>query len=356
MTTAPHLCALATALPPYRIAQRDVIAHAHALFPGKRTQVERLLPVFENAGVSTRYSCVPLEWYQHPASWRERNSLYIENALDLLEQSAEAALEKAGWKASEVDALVTLSTTGIAVPTLDARLLDRLPFRREVQRLPIFGFGCAGGVLGLSRAAQTAAGAAPRKVLMLIVELNALTFRASDLSARNVVASAIFGDGAAAIALDGDPAAPGPVIAAWGEYTWPDSAALLGWSLEDDGLGLILSTDIPVFLRDELGPVADDFLATHGSRRSALQDIVCHPGSSKVLSALEAIFGLQEGGMGAARRVLRDYGNMSGATVLFILREQLRRGLAFPALMSAVGPGFTSAFLLLEAGNGAMVV
>lgn len=353
MTRAPHLCALATALPPHRIEQREVAARAYDLFPDNPTQVERLLPVFENAGVGVRYSCVPLEWYQRKTRWKDRNALYIENALNLLQEAAEGALAKAGWEASEVDALVTLSTTGIAVPTLDALLLDRMPFRREVQRLPIFGYGCAGGVLGLSRAAQIAQGERTRKVLMLIVELNALTFRASDLSARNVVATAIFGDGAAAIALDGDPEAPGPVVSAWGEHTWPHSAELMGWSLEDDGFGLILATEIPAFLRAELGPVTDRFLASRETSRAELQDILCHPGSAKVLSALEDGFGLQEGGMTAARSVLRDYGNMSGVTVLFILREHLRRGLGTPALMSAVGPGFTAAFLLLEAGNGA---
>ena len=352
MTAVPHLRALATALPPHRVEQREVVARAHDLFPDNPTQVERLLPVFENAGVETRYSCVPLEWYRHGASWPERNELYIENALSLLQEAAEDALEKAGWDAGEVDALVTLSTTGIAVPTLDALLLDRIPFRREVQRLPIFGFGCAGGVLGLSRAAQVARDGGTRKVLLLIVELNALTFRASDLSARNIVASAIFGDGAAAVALDGDPEAPGPAITAWGEYTWPRSDGLMGWTLEDDGFGLVLATEIPFFLRDELGPVTDRFLASQGRERGELQDIICHPGSSKVLSALEDCFGLQRGGMAPAREVLRDYGNMSGATVLFILREHIRRGLGTPALMSAVGPGFSAAFLMLEAGNG----
>ncbi len=352
MNPAPHLSALATALPPHRIEQRDVIARAYDIFPGNRTQVERLLPVFENAGVATRYSCVPLEWYQRATSWSERNALYIENALTLLEDAARQVLDKAGWEAKDVDALVTLSTTGIAVPTLDARLIERLALRRDVLRLPIFGFGCAGGVLGLARAAQIAQGKATQKVLFLIVELNALTFRATDLSARNVVASAIFGDGAAALAIDGAPSAPGPCLTAWGEHTWPDSAELMGWSLQDDGFGLILSTDLPFFLRRELPAVTDRFLRSQGLQRSALRDLICHPGSSKVISAIEACFGVSEGGMQLARQVLRDHGNMSGATILFILREHFARGLRAPALMSAVGPGFSAAFLVLGAGNG----
>lgn len=352
MTEAPHLSALATALPPYRIEQQEVIARAYDLFPGNEIQVERLLPVFENAGVETRYSCVPLDWYQRPSSWAERNALYIENAVSLLAQAAESALGKAGWEPDQVDALVVLSTTGIAVPSLDALLIEQLRFRRDIQRLPIFGFGCAGGVLGLARAAQIAQSETTGKVLFLIAELNALTFRAADLSARNIVASAIFGDGAAALAIDGDRHAPGPCLSCWGEYTWPQTSALMGWSLENDGFGLILSTDIPAFLGRELAPVAEGFLESKGIDRSDLQDVICHPGSSKVLSALEACFELQEGGMVPARSVLRDYGNMSGATVLFILREHIERGLGTPALMSAVGPGFTAAFLVLSQGNG----
>lgn len=351
------LTALATAAPRHVIRQAEVARLAEALFGASRRDLDRLLPAFANAGIATRRSCVPMEWYLKPSNWKDRNALFIDHAVDLLEEAAERCLAEAGLDASAIDGLVTVSTTGIATPSLDARLMQRLPFRRDVARLPIFGLGCAGGVLGLSRAATLCQGLAQTKpsarVLCLVVELCGLTFRAGDHSKSNVIATALFGDGAAAVLLEssepGGPAGRGPRLGPQGEHTWPDSLDVMGWEVESDGLGVLFSRDIPTLVRAQLGPAVDSFLARHGLRRGDLDGYVCHPGGAKVIAALEEVFALPDGGLAEAREVLHDYGNMSAVTVLFVLERLRRRGMKGRYLMTALGPGFTVGFQLLEA-------
>jgi len=353
---AVTLTALACAAPRHVMRQEDVVRRVKALFGDRRLDIDRLLPAFANAGIETRRSCVPIEWYLTPSNWKERNALFIDNAVDLLQEAAEACLAEAGLSCDAVDGLVTVCTTGIATPSLDARLMERLPFRRDVARLPIFGLGCAGGVLGLSRAgslAQALGQAKPgAKVLCLVVELCALTFRANDRTKSNVIATALFGDGAAAVLLEapgGDGAARGVRLGAAGEHTWPNSLDVMGWEVENDGLGVLFSRDIPALIRERMGPALDRFLARHGLTRRDLDGYVCHPGGAKVIGALEEVFALPAGGLQAARGVLRDYGNMSAVTVLFVLERLRRDGLSGRYLMTALGPGFTAGFQILEA-------
>jgi len=224
-----------------------------------------------------------------------------------------------------------------------------LPVRRDVQRLPIFGLGCAGGVLGLARAAAMARAEPGSRVLCLVVELCGLTFRSRDVSKSNVIATALFGDGAAAVLLTSDPRAAGPAITGCGEHTWPATLDVMGWRVEDDGFGVLFSRDIPTIVRDRFGAAVDAFLARQGLGRGDLDGVLCHPGGAKVLDALEAVFGQPAGHMTDAREVLRAYGNMSAATVLFVLDRAWRRGLHGRHLLSSLGPGFTAAFALIEA-------
>jgi alkylresorcinol/alkylpyrone synthase len=227
--------------------------------------------------------------------------------------------------------------------------MEELPFRRDVERLPIFGLGCAGGVLGLARAAAMARAAPGSLVLFLVVELCGLTFRNSDVSKSNIIATALFGDGAAAALVTCERGAAGPEIAGWGEYTWPGTLEVMGWRVEDDGFGVLFSRDIPAIVRARYGTAVDAFLARQGLTRKDLDGTLCHPGGAKVLDALEGVFGLAPGAMTHARAVLRDYGNMSGATVLFVLARGLQGGLRGRHLVSSLGPGFSAGFLLLEA-------
>jgi alkylresorcinol/alkylpyrone synthase len=341
-----RILALATAVPPFALRQAEVRARAGALFGDDRGALDHLLPVFDNAAIDTRYSCLPVERYHAPLGWAERNRLYLDNATALLAEVTHRCLASAGLEAGAIDAIVVVSTTGIATPSLDARLLNRLAFRADVQRLPIFGLGCAGGVIGLARAARLAEAMPGSRVLFLVVELCALCFRRNDLSKSNIVATALFGDGAAGAILS--TAGEGARVGAGGEHTWPGSLDIMGWDVVEDGLKALFSRDIPSLVRNRLRPALDEFLARHGIEFAALGGFVCHPGGAKVLTALEAAFAIAPGGLVEARRVLRDFGNMSAATVLFVLERVLRKGIDRLLLMSALGPGFTAGFLLLD--------
>jgi alkylresorcinol/alkylpyrone synthase len=349
MTAPVRLVALSTAVPPFVLRQGEVAPWAQALFAAHGEDIAHLMPVYDNAGIATRYSCVPLDWYMTTGGYKERNGLFLDNAVPLLERAAESCLAKAGLPPAAVDSLVTVCTSGIATPSLDARLMERLPFRRDVQRLPIFGLGCAGGVLGLGRAAALARAAPGSNVLLLVVELCGLTFRSQDLSKSNVIATALFGDGAAAALLRCDRAAVWPEVASWGEHTWPGTLDVMGWRVEDDGFGVLFSRDIPAIVRARYGAALDAFLAAHALTRDDLDGTLCHPGGAKVIDALEDVLKCPRGGMRHERAVLRDYGNMSAATVLFVVERALRAGLHGRHLVSALGPGFSAGFALLEA-------
>ncbi len=346
MTPAPRLLSLSTAVPPFQLRQGAVAEMAVRLFDRATSEIERLLPVYENAGIATRYSCVPLDWYLKPHGWVERNRLYVENSVRLLAEAARTCLVQAGRAADEVDTIVLVSTTGIATPSLDALLIEQLPLRRDVRRLPVFGLGCAGGVLGLGHAASLARASPGSLVLLLVVELCALTFRRGDNAKSNVIASALFGDGAAA-ALLGD-RGDGPEFGSSGSHTWPDSLDVMGWRVEEDGLGVLFSRDIPTLVRCELRAAAEAFLARCGLRLDEIDVLACHPGGAKVLDALEDAFAVPAGSMQAAREILREFGNMSAVTVLFVLDRMLKRRLPGRYLLSALGPGFTAGFQLLQ--------
>jgi alkylresorcinol/alkylpyrone synthase len=330
------------------LGQEEVAERARRLFAQRAAaDLDRLMPVFANAGIERRYSCVPIDWYERPHGWTERNALYLENAVNLLERAARTALHNAELSPAEIDAVITVSTTGIATPSLDAMLMGRLELRRDVKRMPLFGLGCAGGVIGIARAADIARGAPGARVLLLVVELCALSFRRNDISKSNIVATALFGDGAAAaiVSCRGD----GPAIGASGEHTWPDSLDIMGWDVTDDGLKAIFSRDIPTLVRRHMRDVVGNFLAQSRLDFDDIDRFICHPGGAKVLSALEEAFRLGEGALVDGRSVLRDYGNMSASTVLFVLERALRAGIPGRSLMSTLGPGFTAGFLLLEA-------
>lgn len=350
----PLLLSVATSVPPFVLRQAEVQARLSSIFRERAADAERFLPVFDNAGIDTRYSCMPMEWYEQNHSWSDRNPAYLESAVRLLEEAAGRALERAGLAAGDIDGIVVASTTGIATPSLDALLMERMSFRRDVARLPIFGLGCAGGVLGLARAARLARAAPEERILFMVVEPCALTFCRSDFSKSNMVATALFGDGASAavIGCSGD----GPAITVAGEHTWPGSLDVMGWGVGDDGLRVIFSRDIPSIIRERFRPALDAFLARHGFALADIDEWVCHPGGAKVLDALEDVLECQRGTLVHSRSVLRDYGNMSAVSVMFVLERVLANGgIGRRALMTALGPGFTVGFLMLENGaaNGA---
>ena len=344
----PRLLALKSAVPPYVIAQSEAAHYARSLFAQVR-DIARLIPVFENTGIQRRYSCVPIEWYLGDHGWKDRTRLYVENAVTLLETVTRRLLEEANLQTHDIDSIVVVSTTGIATPSLDALLAERMGLRRDIQRLPIFGLGCAGGVTGLARAADLARACPGSKVLFLVVELCALTFRKNDISKSNIVATALFGDGAAGAILSTE--GEGPVLGAAGEHTWPGSLDVMGWDMAEDGLKARFATSIPGLVASDFRPLLDAFLDRNGITFSDVDAFACHPGGAKVLDALEDALQMPRGGLEDSRAILRDYGNMSAVTALFVAERMDVRKKAQRTLLTALGPGFSAAFLMLD-GQG----
>ena len=340
-----RLLALKSAVPSHILEQADVTTRAANLFRGRR-DIDRLLPVFTNTGIDRRYSCVPIEWYVDPHGWQDRTNLYIENATDLFERVTNALLEEAGLTTDDIDAIVAVSTTGVATPSLDALVVERMQLRRDIRRLPIFGLGCAGGVIGLARASAMAQAMPGSRVLFLVVELCALTFRKDDLTKSNIVATALFGDGAAGAILstEGD----GPELGASGEHTWPHSLDIMGWEVEEDGLKARFAQSIPALVASDFSTILTAFLQRNDLKLGEIDKFACHPGGAKVLDALEDAFQIERGALEESRTILRDYGNMSAVTALFVLERMDWRKRNQRILMTALGPGFSCAFQVIE--------
>ncbi|MBI3678270.1 MAG: type III polyketide synthase [Proteobacteria bacterium] len=341
----PRILALKSANPPYEIGQEDAAKRAVNLFAGRK-DIERLMPIFVNTGIERRYSCVPIDWYLEPHGWTDRTKLFVDNAVTLLEKVATALLTEANLSKNDIDAIVVASTTGVATPSLDALVVERMQLRRDVQRLPIFGLGCAGGVVGLTRAAQMAKANPGSRVLFLVVELCALTFRKDDLSKSNVVAAALFGDGAAGAILSTK--GEGPALIAHGEHTWPQSLDIMGWEVKEDGFKAVFSQSIPSLVANEYEPVLYAFLQKNDLKLSDIDRFACHPGGAKVLDALEIAFKMEPGGLKESRDVLRDCGNMSAATAMFVLERMNWRAKDRRTLLTALGPGFSAVFAVLQ--------
>ena len=343
---APRLLGLATALPPHRFSQAEAKAAAASLFAGSFPDLERLLPLYDNSGIEHRWSARPLAWHAEPQGFAARNAAFVETADLLLADVTLRALAAAGLEVEQVDEVVTICTTGISTPSLEARLAERIGLRADVVRTPVFGLGCGGGVMGMGRAASLARARPGAVVLLLVIELCTFTFRPADRSKANLVAGALFGDGAAAAVIGTEGVGPG--IVATGEHRWPRSLDVMGWTVEDDGLGVLFSVRVPEVVRLHMREATARFLGRHGLALGDVERWICHPGGAKVVSALEEALSLPATAMDDARIVLRDCGNMSAASVLFVLERALaspgwRRG-----LVTAMGPGVSAAFALIE--------
>jgi alkylresorcinol/alkylpyrone synthase len=347
--TRASLLSLATAVPPHVLGQADAALAAERMFAGRMADYQRLAAVFGSTGIVKRHSVRPMSWFFEDRGWPERTAAYLEGAAALFVEAAGAALQQAGLSGADVDAVVTVSSTGVATPSLDARVAAAMGFRPDALRVPVFGLGCAAGVTGLALAARLAAAQPGRRVLFVAVELCTLAFRLDRADKTNIIASALFGDGAAAAVLQaGGPDGGIGEIEAAGEHTWPDTLDVMGWSMDPTGLGVILARAVPRFAEKEVGPAVAAILGRIGVERGSIDRFVCHPGGAKVVAALESSLGLGDGALDLEREVLADYGNMSAPTVLFVLDRAIARGLPPRVLLVAMGPGFTCTCLALR--------
>jgi alkylresorcinol/alkylpyrone synthase len=348
MTAAVHLLSLATASPANVLDQNDVVEAATQIFSARFPAFVRMTPVFLHAGVRARQMARPIDWYLKPRSWPDRAQVYDEVALDLFCASAEAALAEAGLTGGDIDTIVTVSTTGISTPSLEARAMTRMGFRPDAARVPVFGVGCAGGVTGLSLAARLARAQPGSTVLLVCVELCSLAFRLEDLTQTDIISTAIFGDGAAACVLSSGAEGFAQVMGA-AEHTWPDTLDVMGWRVDATGLGVVLARALPPFISKEIKTAMESMLASQGLALDDVDRFLCHPGGMKVIEAIEGAFGLGQGALDLEREVLADHGNMSSPTVLFVLDRARRRGLPKRSVLAAMGPGFTASTVTLAA-------
>lgn len=340
------LLSLSNVVPQHRLLQGEVAAAMQHVFADVFRRSETMAGVFASTGIRQRFMARPLEWYLAPQGWPERTAVYLEVGGDLFVEAANRALADAGCTASDVDTVVYVSTSGIATPSLDARVHARMGFRADVERVPVFGLGCAGGVTGLSLAGRLARARPGSTVLMVTVELSSLAFRLDRADKTNLISSALFGDGAAACVLRAGETGIAEIEGS-GEHLWPDTLDVMGWSVDPVGLGVILRPDVPSFAADNLKPAVKIILERDGLSPDDVGRFVCHPGGTKVVAAIERSFGLEQGSLDHERGVLADYGNMSAPTVLFILNRVIADGLPEHATLVSMGPGFNASCVSL---------
>jgi alkylresorcinol/alkylpyrone synthase len=341
------LVSLATSVPPHVFLQKDVLAAAWDGFGARFPEFERFSSIFVNTGIVKRHGVKPFDWYLQPRGWPERTAAFLEGAESLFVDVAGKALASAHLAASDIDTVVTVCSTGIATPSLEARVARRMGFRSDIMRVPVFGLGCAGGTSGLSIASRLAQARPGTNVLLVTIELCSLALRHDELTKANIVATSLFGDGAAAVILR---AGDGGAIEVehTGEHLWPDTLGVMGWSVDPLGFGVIFRRTIPDFVTAHLKPAVVQILARMQLTMAGIDRFICHPGGAKVIHALETALELDQGTLDHERQVIADYGNMSSPTVLFVLEQAMAKGLPARSLLTALGPGFTASCVALR--------
>lgn len=352
----PSIVSVATAVPPHQVTQQTAREYARAVFGPSIKEIDRYLTIFDNAQIDTRYLSESPEWFTEPHSFGEANDLFIDMACKLGEEAARRCMERAQVTPDQIDHIIFVSTTGLAAPSIDARLMTLLNLSPHTRRTPIWGLGCAGGLGGLARAQEYVRAFPTHRVLLVTVELCTLTIQHNDRSKRNLVALSLFGDGAAAVLVAGDQVAdhagnPGPRIIDTRSTLFPDSLDLMGWDIVDDGFRVIFGTRIPSVVTHHYRDLATQFLALHRLTPESIDHHIYHPGGAKVLQAYQSSLDLSLEALADSRAVLREYGNMSSATIFFVLERFLDNATIQPGetgLLCVFGPGFSAELALIE--------
>ncbi|MBD74778.1 MAG: hypothetical protein CMM96_04760 [Rickettsiales bacterium] len=330
------LMGINSSFPRNKVTQDEILKLSKKIFSRKR-DFEKMLPVYKNSGVKSRFLVNNLNWYGNLHSWEERNYLFKKNSLLLLKKCVRKTLQESNLKPSEIGGIVTVNTTGISTPTIDVELINYFNFKNNTKRLPIFGFGCAGGVLGFSRAIEMHK-TINKPILVCNYELCSLTFRPQIDSNANIVSTALFGDGAVSYIIHNH--GPCKFIKSM-DYTWKDTLEIMGWEVKDDGLSVVFDKSIPSFITNELAVVVKQFSS------QKYDGYILHSGGMKIIKAYEKIFKDHET-IGFAKQILSNYGNVSSVSVLLVLKELLERNYKGIFLMSALGPGFSAGLVEVE--------
>src|SRR3974390_1527220 len=328
---SPHatIAATATALPPHLITRDDVKYYMGRVFDISERRLEAMMAIVDNAQVQRRHAIFPIDYTIEPRPLSQTNNEYIDHAVKLGREAAEKCLCRAGLHADEIDLIITVSCTGFMIPSLDAHLIKLMGFRSNVGRMPFTELCCAAGAMGISRAADFIKSHPGANVLIIAVELPSLTFQRKDISQANLISSILFGDGAAAVVVTGQKK-PGPQVLVTETYTFPDSLGAMGFDLPD---------------------LVSGFLARHGKTRQDIKGWILHPGGARLLGNVEQQLGLCKCDTQPSWDILANVGNLSSATILFILQEWLEKRplkTGEHAIAAAFGPGFSAEFLLLQ--------
>lgn len=336
----PRLLSLATAVPPHRITQDEVLAILADAKGGALPP--RMAEILGNTGIEQRHIAMPPQYYFGARSWADRARVYAETAEKLFRDAADLALQRANLTSAEIGQIVFVSTTGTMTPSVPSRMIAEMGFARDTRCVPLFGYGCAGGVIGLGVAADLHRAIPDKPVLLVSLELCSIAYDHARFEKKDMVALALFADGCgAAVIGEGE----GPQLGAFASHVWPGTIDMMGWDIGDTGFDLVLARDIPAFVTSDFAPVCDTFLSAQGFTKADLAEPACHPGGGRVVDALAGYFGSE---LPETRKVLRENGNMSSPTVLFVLEELLAKGSpSKPILATALGPGFVGAMGLV---------
>lgn len=348
----PVVRSVGRALPANWVDQETLAASLRAYWERKHFNVERLADLHRAVRVKGRHLALPLGAYPALDTFKKSNDAWIAAATDLGAEAVRAGLALAGLEPRQVDHLFFVTVTGLSTPSLDARLMNRLGLPPGVKRTPVFGLGCLAGAAGLARVSDTLRAFPDQVAVMLSVELCSLTLQREDVSVANVVASGIFGDGAAAVVLaGGGRGGRGPAVLDTRSVFYPDTEWVMGWDFVDSGFKVVLSAKVPEVIRQNVRRDVDGFLSAHGLDRSRIRHWIAHTGGPKVLEAFGEALELPTGALDRSWRSLEEVGNLSSASVLFVLGDLLESGEARPGdlgLLAAMGPGFSAELVLLR--------
>jgi alkylresorcinol/alkylpyrone synthase len=340
-----------TAFPSNSYDQQAITARLQQQWSEELPRPETLSRLHTRCGVGSRNLVLPLEAYENISAWGQANDIWIEAAQTLGRDAICRAITPAGLMPHDIDALFFVSVTGVASPSIDARLVNRMKLSPRIKRIPMFGLGCVAGAAGLARAADYVR-AFPDQVAVLAVELCSLTWQRDDLSVANLISTGLFGDGAAAALVAGSKAGfTGPEIIATRSVFYPNTQDVMGWNISEDGFHIVLSPEVPNVIKENLGKDVDTFLADEGLRRDEIASWIIHTGGPRVLEAVSDALELKEGALDASWDSLHKVGNLSSASVLVVLEEFLAHRRGEPgsySVLAAMGPGFCSELLLLR--------
>jgi alkylresorcinol/alkylpyrone synthase len=350
----PYIAATSRIDLPFKIDQQEVKKQVHQMFSADFPQTDRLIFAFDNTEIITRNFCKPLEWYKEPNTFEDRNNNYLSMALDYSVEATQECMDKAGVTKEDITDIVFVSTTGLATPSVDALIINKMRLNPHVNRSPLFGLGCGGGVSGTAKAAVIAKANPDAVVLLVAVELCSLTLIKNDYNKSNFIGTSLFSDGIAAVIVKGDNHGKNQHVeyVASSSKLYYDSLEVMGWEFQDTGFKVLFSKDIPTFIHENVKQDITAFLSQQGLTLSDIKNFVFHPGGKKVLDAYTDALSLEGAELDKTRKTINDYGNMSSATVLYVLDEFINQGYEEGyGLMMAMGPGFSSEMVLLKFRN-----